>query len=214
MIESNSFFKYPWPHWKKLNSGWWLTAIGTLIAIILFLFPTILSIEFWIKSVVILILVFSPLLISSLIFLCKVITVTLRRILNYSKLLNEYQLKICELENAKKMILNLLKELTPIQRFNIEKVILYDKKLFIHIQKKKEMKLENGYKLGVFDLLEGNLMGLFKITEERNNEYIAQNFDYISPVWLGYIHQTGTVESTAPPNTIAVYLQNNGEYYE
>ena len=201
--------KAEWPRWKWPESGWWLTAAGALIGILLLAIPSFVSHELWIRLAVVITCFILPLLIFIFIYLTKVLFVALERLRHYDDLHEAYEKATEEVQRAQKMILYLSQELTSDRRFEIEKVLYYNHEVYIIVRKKRGRgrKLEVGDKLIVMDLRDGTIMGEFEVSEVRQKDYRARKTGYIYPVWLGYIHQADATESSATPDTEVIYME-------
>jgi uncharacterized protein YuzE len=127
-----------------------------------------------------------------------------------SKLANQRSEDITHLRQT---ILNLIQEITVGRVVEVINVQYYKERLYISI-KKAEEKLSLGDEIRVIDTEEGYVMGVFEVSEERDVEYIARSTAYISPMWMGYIHQMGNAESSAPPGTMAIIYPKDTDKHE
>jgi len=100
-------------------------------------------------------------------------------------------------------ILNFMKEITRGRIFTVNRVQLFDEKLYLKIEKEEDLELKNDSEIRVFDMESGIVMGVFEITDVQLTEFTARDV-YVSPLWRGYVRQTGNVESSIPPNTISI----------
>ena len=104
--------------------------------------------------------------------------------------------------------MELSQELTNGRKFEIEKTLYYDEQLYILLRKKRGTRLEVGHRVRVIDSQDGGIMGEFEVQEVRSDGYRARAYD-VDPVWLGFIHQDGKAEMSAPPHTVA-FLMSQG----
>ncbi|HEY0545160.1 MAG TPA: hypothetical protein VGC91_07170 [Pyrinomonadaceae bacterium] len=206
MAEESLISKADWPRWTWRESSWWLTAIGAVIALLLILYPLLISYPLWLRMLVGFASLLSPILILALIFSLKVATVALDRIHGYKQLYELSEQRTKEVAQAQETILYFLRELLGGRSFEIEKVQYYKDRLTLILKKKRGVTLEAGNEIRVIDTLEGVVMGIFEISEVRSKHYIARSQGSVNAVWLGYIHESGNAESSAPPDTAAIFF--------
>lgn len=119
-----------------------------------------------------------------------------------SQLADMQNQQITKLQDAN---LELTSELTNGRRFEIDKTLLYDNILYIVLKKNRHRRLETGHRVRVIDAQYGGIMGLFVVNEVRSDSYRAKA-EYVDAVWLGWVHEKGNAEASAPPNTVAYFI--------
>jgi len=110
-----------------------------------------------------------------------------------------------EITHLRQTILELIREITVGRIFEVTKVQYYKEKLYLTLKKRRGRELHIGDEIRVIDKAEGYIMGVFEVTEVRSTEYVARSAGYISPIWMGYVHETGNAEFSALPDSIAIY---------
>ena len=211
MNQDSSLQKADWPRWTWGESSWWLTAVGAIVGILVLAFPSITSHKLWVRLILLAFCVLLPALILLLIYSAKVIMIVTKRLRSYNDLYKNLEQRSEELIRSQDIILNLFQELTSRNRFEIDKVLDYDNNLYIVLKKKRGAKLSVGNTLAVLDLSDGTVMGIFEVIEVRAKEYRAKSASFVNAVWLGFIRQSGSTESAAPPHTTAILVAKEGE---
>ena len=199
--------KIKWPRWVWRDSAWWLTVFGTVFAVIVYVQPSVSSHSFWVRvSIALGVFVLSSILLLAMEHLVKACSVAFRRIRAYEGLHEIAEQQIQHNAKAQEVILKLLQELTAGRKFEIEKTLYYNETLYISIRKKRGARLQEGDMVTVINAQDGGIMGMFEVSEVRSDEYRARVADYIDPVWLGFVHQDGRAETSAPPNAAAFFM--------
>ncbi len=49
-------------------------------------------------------------------------------------------------------------------------------------------------------------MGTFEVVQVLSTHYIARNSSNVNALWLGYVLDKGGVESSPPPNVMALFI--------
>ncbi|HCC78557.1 MAG: hypothetical protein A2X25_09580 [Chloroflexi bacterium GWB2_49_20] len=155
------------------------------------------------------IIIVSPVLLPIILWICKTIIVAIVRSCDYSYLYHHIEQQNLEIEDLKANLSDILQRNNYYQECEIILASYIDNNIYISIQSKLTLKVNN--LLGVVDNRDGSLMGIFRITERRNNHYYAVATAGIEPVWKGYIVQNSQV--TMFPNLKAIYLPQ-GENHE
>ena len=198
--------KIEWPRWSWRDSGWWLTAFGAIFAAVIFVQPATSKHSFWLRLGISLAwFVSASVVILSVEHLVKTCLVAISRMKAYDGLYDVAEQQTQQMAKAQETILELSQELTSGRRFEIEKTLFYDDGLYVVLRKNRGSRLEEGDRVRVIDTEDGGIMGVFKVNEVRSDGYRARA-DYVNPVWLGFVHQDGKAEMSAPPNTIALLM--------
>ena len=133
-------------------------------------------------------------------------------IIRYYAAFNDSQQKNIDIIYLKQTVLGLYQEIEQRRIFQVIKVQFFKESLFLTLKKNEGVDLVKGDEIRILDKSDGEILGIFEITEIRSTEYLAQNSKHVSPIWMGYVHQQ--VESTAPPNSLAIHyakeVNNNG----
>jgi hypothetical protein len=208
--------KWEWPRWNWRDAGLWFTISGTIISFLTYIVPSLprrpLQTRLIIAGVT---FVASGLVFLFLAHLCRVLRVAWGRLQAYQELSDLAERrweKIAQIEEQRdreafqyqEAIRDLL-VMTGAKRFEMDRTQYYDNTLYIVLKKLRGIKLEKKHKVSVFDMETYNILGVFEVTEERDNKYWARNVGQIDPVWLGYAREPGNSE--APPNTVAIWMQ-------
>lgn len=179
---------------------------GAVFAAVVFVQPATSRHSIWVRFGISLgwFLVSSILLLAAE-YLLKTCSVAMNRLRAYNNLYDVAEQQARQIARSQETILELSQELTSSRRFEIEKTLYYDGLLYLVLRKKRGAKLEIGHRIKVIDAQDGGIMGVFEVTEVRSDGYRAKA-DYVDPVWLGFVHQNGKAETSAPPNTIALLM--------
>ena len=193
------------PEFRWRDSGWWLSACGTGVAIVTILVPSLAQYPIIIRiAIAVFSLFVAPVAVIAVMHLGTLVSVSSRRALLYQRLHAEYQATTDKLNAARETILALQDQLgTAIE---IDRVQYYKNEIYIVIRKKRGMKLESGALLAVIDTTDGMVMGRFKITEALQHECTAIRDGYVDPLWGSYVGQVGQSEMHAPPHTVALLV--------
>ena len=198
--------KLRWPRWAWRDSGWWLTVFGAVFAAVVFIQPAVSHHPLWLRLVICLgwFGVSSVLLLAAE-HLLKLLSTVIDRSRAYDDLYDIAERQSQQIAKAQDTILELLSELTNGRRFEITKTLYYNNILYIEVRKNRNKRLEPGSRVRVIDIQDGGIMGLFQVTEVRSDGYRARAED-VDPIWLGFVHQTGSAEASAPPNMVAFLI--------
>jgi hypothetical protein len=208
--------KWEWPRWNWRDAGLWFTISGTIISFLTYIVPSLprrpLQTRLIIAGVT---FVTSGLVFLLLAYLCRVLRVAWGRLQAYQELFDLAERRreeITWIEEKREREVTQFQEairdllaMTGAKPFEIDRTQYYGDTLYIVLKKRRGIKLENKHKVSVFDLETYNIMGVFEVTEERDNKYWARNLGQINPVWLGYAREPGNNE--APPNTATFWMQ-------
>lgn len=198
--------KHKWPRWTWRDSGWWFAVFGAVLGAVVFVQPAISRHSFWVRFGISLgWFALSCILLLTVEHLFKSCLVAISRLRAYNSLYDVAEQQARQIARAQETILELSQELTRGRRFEIEKTLYYDETLYVVLRKKRGARLEVGHRVRVIDTQDGGIMGVFEVNEVRSDEYRARA-DYVNPVWLGFVHQNGRAETSAPPNTIAFLM--------
>jgi len=160
----------------------------------------------WIRYTILLPLLLSPILVPNIIWLICSVMIILKRIICYPKLYNITVQKLSDIIKLKDSIIKLSESIESNNTFEITSATCYEKNLlYIAIRKNNNKKLEKFDNILTLDRKDGKIMGLFQITEVKENEYYAEEKSNIDPLWKGYVKQNGEISMI--PNIIAIYLK-------
>ncbi|MFH0983084.1 MAG: hypothetical protein V2A79_16315 [Planctomycetota bacterium] len=201
--------QYPRFRWPVV--GTWLTSIGTLLAAVLVVVPTIVNWSVRIRIVLLLALTLAPAIVIAILHLFRRCRVVLSRARAYPKLTTELAALRTEFDQATSAISALIRDRQERNGFRIAYCYLYQDKPVIALHKKRGPRLETGVTLTVFDQDSGGVLGTFRVTDERGDHCLAIGSGPIDAVWLGYMKKEGTTQSQAPPGALAVYFPNDGD---
>ena len=194
-----------WPR-LKWQSEMWFALIPFVLGFIVFLFPNLSGDEKYIqlRFIIGIPLLFSPLLVPLTIWGIRILNNAMLRIDEYPRIFALLVKVRSELRQLNQNFMDLVQSTSNQHRFEILKASVYEKQYFIVVKKTANPLLKTDDTLIVVDVADKKRMGNFQVTEERENEYYAQNIGNIDPVWSGYIRQRGEV--TVNPNLTALYL--------
>ena len=179
---------------------------GAVFTLVMFVQPAISGHSFWRRlGIGLAWFVFSSAFLMIAAYAAKATSVLASRLRAYEELSNLVEQQKRQIEKAREVNLTLSQELTNSRKFEIEKTLYYSETLYLVLKKKRGVKLEVGHKVIVLDAQDGGIMGEFKVSEVLSGEYRARA-DFVSPVWLGFVHQDRNAEMPAPPNVIAMFF--------
>ena len=108
MLEETQQFEANIPKFKWRDSGWWLTACGTIIAFTTIIIPSVAQYSTITRVGIAVISFFiAPIIIIAVIFFCRLISVLFRRLTLYDNLFGKYQTTSKQLNTAQRTILAL-----------------------------------------------------------------------------------------------------------
>jgi len=186
-----------WPRWKCPSI--WFTVLSFALALINFL---ILNLEQKYRFIIGILLLISPILIQTFLWIIKTFVIIFKRISCYSNLYNKYQM-------FKESISILWKNCIEDRLLEIYWATYQGDEFIIVLKNSSKLNIEKGNKILVFDKRDAFPMGQFEITDVRDDKYYAICTKNIDPVWLGYVKQVG--ETRAVPYYIAAIYLPSGE---
>jgi len=195
-----------WPRWKY-PLKWYTVIVPLFLAPIAFIFP---DLELKRRYIIAALLIFSPIIIQTFLWLHKIILTIYKRTINYPNLYDIYKEISSNFDELKNLFFNEMIN----SRTKVSEIIgaKYQRsELYIILKNNSELNLIEGNKVVVIDKKDSVYLGKFEITEVRDNEYFAVGVNNIDLVWLGYVRQEG--ETTMMPNIIAISL-HSGEWDE
>jgi hypothetical protein len=107
---------------------------------------------------------------------------------------------------AQETVLSLSAQLFGERSIEIELVQHYNERLHLRLRRRTGLNLEVGSEIKVIDLTEGSIMGTFEVVQVLSTHYIARNSSNVNALWLGYVLDKGGVESSPPPNVMALFI--------
>ncbi|CAN5899435.1 hypothetical protein BH23PLA1_BH23PLA1_08650 [soil metagenome] len=200
-----------WPSWNWRESGWWLTAVGFIIAVVLLVFPGITTLELRVRlGLALLALLMVPLALLALFHLFKALPVALARLRQYDILYPQIEELEKERNVLRSSIIDLWEHLTSGQKLNIKKILYHRETVYLLLEKKRGKRIEVGTTLRAIDIQDGYFMAVLKIIEVRGEGYLAEASS-VNPLWLGQIHRLNLPESSPPPRIAAFLLPKQDE---
>lgn len=195
----------------KLEWRWqfWLSVIPFLLGIILLIYPQLTDVAYYqeystLRNAIAIVSLLSPIILPLALWFIKSIIITVKRANNYPRLYRHDIKARGELAESKKLISELLNYVNEENIFEIKKAAFINNNLYITLQKKDNPLLSIGDKVLVMHMVDRFPMGLFNVTEIRNNIYYTIGNDKIDPLWLGYVKTQGEVEVL--PHVSAMYI--------
>lgn len=207
MNEQTDSFHLTKPQWRRPDSGWWFTIWGGIAAIITLLHPSISTSAWYIRlSIGLVGFVVAPFMISIIFHLYKLVWFIWKRNLNYDNLYNDWFVSKQQMSKATETIRLLGEALERKKKVEISRVNFFRNKLYIIVKRKRGLSIEEGQEIHVIDSSDGFLLGYFRVSAIRTNEYIAVENGHIDPVWRGYANTTGESEMQPPPGSIGFLI--------
>lgn len=199
--------KIKWPRWAWRDSGWWLTVFGAVFAAVIFVQPAVAHHSLLVRLAITLgWFVLSSVLLLAAEYAAKVGSVLVSRLRAYEGLSDLAEQQKQQIEKAQEVIVELSQELTNGRKFEIEKTLYYNEMLYLVLKRKRGAKLEVGHTIRVIDAIDGGIMGVFRVNDIIRSDGYRAVAEWVDPVWLGFVHQDGKAEMSAPPNGIAIFL--------
>lgn len=124
----------------------------------------------------------------------------------FSNLVKQKEKEIWQLRET---VLNLYRELTGGRICEVYKVRYFKERLHLSIVREADKDSTRGDVVRVIDTTDGDIMGVFEVTEVSETSFEAKSTHYVNPLWLGYILQS-RAESTLPPDTVAILFPKEG----
>lgn len=198
-----------WPklRWRVTRN---LTIVMGLLAIILFIFPSLTeekSNEYRILVAVLIILI--PFIFFTAIpWSYEAMRVTIRRVRRYPRLLGISKGEWSALTKLQKSMAEYLMNQIKHHGFEIELVAFRKGKLYILIAKQSATDLNMGDVFEVIDYVDPKPMGQFKVTEIRDELYYAEGINRVDKLWMGYVQKYG--ETKCNPDMVAIHIPEGG----
>jgi hypothetical protein len=191
------------PQWMVRDTGWVLTAIGTVAAILLLLFPQVTQNHFRFRLIALVIILAAVAFLAVAIYCIRRVVCLYRKSASYDDLYAHLLSTQSELEQARDTIRQYITANDP---YELESVLLHRDQLFVVIRKKPGRAMPIGTRFAVVDTGNGSPMGVFAVTEIRKAAYHAQADGFVNPIWIGFIKQSGKSEYSPPPGTAAFVM--------
>lgn len=208
---------FDWPRWSVPQGiGQWISAIGYLMGVVGFIalfVPTVASFA----VLAILLVLFSPLLVASALYMARLTHVAYRRLIQYKLLHGTLKQKdqtmdqlTRRLAHTETVLLSIGTALIDSQRIQIERVQLYQGVVYL-ILDPLLTEVQVGDLVIVIDTTDGVLFGTFEVNSVERGRCIAREKGNLDPVWAGEIHQAGHPETFPPPYSAAIlYKEGQG----
>lgn len=199
-----------WPKFQW-NVTKWLTIASFLIGALLLIFPGWSEGKFdEYRILVAVLIIMSPfLLFTAFPWICKVSTVTARRLRCYPKLLETSKGQGRDLKAMNKMIVDFIQNHINSNSFEIVRSAFTNEKLYILLARQSGKEMVVGNIVEVLHKKDNMLMGRFKVTELREKVYYAEGISHVDPLWLGYVRKQGEIQ--IQPHMIAIHVPNGGQ---
>ncbi len=199
-----------WPSWQWRESGWWLTVVGVMIAVILLVFPDITSLKIQVRIGLAILAVVGPFGLIVLLQALKALPVGLLRLRYYGRLYRRYDDLNEEKGFLRASIIDLWRQLENAQKVNIKKIFYLRETVHLLLGNKRGKKIEIGTTLRAIDVRDGFVMANLVIVEVRSDGYLAEARD-MDPLWLGQLRLQNLPESAPPPRIVAFLLPKQDE---
>jgi len=189
-----------YPRWKWPASSWFLTAIGTFVALALVIFPGMTGNPWAQRIVAAFMIVFLTTLPVCLPYVVRVSWVFCRRALHWGAMLNVLKELSDKLDITQNVLRSLLQERRERNAYRIAYCYDYQDRTFIALKNRPGPTVHVGARVIVVD---EEIIGEFKTIEEVDGYYRCEKDGYIDALWLGSIKKSGSQHSEAPPEARA-----------
>lgn len=204
---------YPRLRWPA--SGWWFTAVGTLISVALVLFPGVTGLTGRNRLVLILLLISVPGAIVLSLHVTTRARVFVRRALRYGAFQDAIESLEGQLGAAERSLSSILEERKRRNAFGVAYCYGFENRTFIALRKKKGPAVTPGAEVAVVEQGSKSLLGKFKVLKDDGSYYVCELDGFMDALWLGHVKQSGAQRSEAPPEAVAWVLpETNGESNE
>lgn len=193
------------PEWVARDSGWWLTALGVVLGLLVVLLPQVTGAQspWWLRGLLAIAAFAFLHFLLRLVYWAGLFSLRWRKGAAYDVLHTNWEAARNELAEARNTIRRYAAAASP---YELDRVQVLRDRLYLLIRKKRGPALTPGMHFAVLDTSTFSLMGKFVITEIRTGVYVARDDGYVSPVWIGYIKHTGRTECAPPPGSVAVLI--------
>lgn len=208
---SNKADRIAMPSWKWPDTGWYFTAIGAFLGLLLLVAPDSIKLTFLPRVILAIVASLAPGLWIIGTHIQKVLVALYLRSKDYDVIRDSYDEVFSEQQNSKSLINALMRERENRRTLRISHCYCYLGNAYIALTRKKGFRVGVGDSFTVVDQENGQALGDFMITEAQEESYIGKSQGNINAVWFGYIRQAGTARSEPPPTAVALFIDSNGE---
>lgn len=222
MSERDNHFELDKPRWVVFDSGWWLTAGGTTLAVLTIVFPSLLQLSLWQRTGISLtLLLLTPLFVTLVIFGSKWGWYVWQRSGKYDGLLSRFQTqsaRISDLEGQNEEARNTIRLLVAhIQGdgvFEVAYVQSFMGKVYVRIRKRQDYTLSVGQVVLVLSKADYYPFGTFRVESHEDDYHIGIKDGYVDSVLAGLLEESRGTAIVPPPGTVAVLniegMERNG----
>ena len=195
--------QHPWPrlHWRP---ELWFTFVGSLLAFVVFFWPSISDSQSPVSSRLLIgiPLLLAPLLAPALLWLLATTRTVARRVRDYPRVHLAAVQELDDIDSLKSDVYAIALQRQEARALNILAATVVDGHLYLSLARTPDTLLAIDDPVAVIDQSDGLTMGMFKITQVREQDYYAVGTSGINPLWKGQVLQLG--ETTMFPNMVAL----------
>ncbi|NJO05000.1 MAG: hypothetical protein HC876_05430 [Chloroflexaceae bacterium] len=107
---------------------------------------------------------------------------------------------------SERQTLRIIRQFTARRRFQIDRVVYQNKRLYILVRKREKARLLKDDILTVMHEVDNALMGTFVVMQEREEGYFAVGTDDVDRLWLADVINRGG-ETGPPPGMVAIRIE-------
>ena len=201
--------EYPRLTWP--GAGGWLTYLGTLVTLLLWVFPSTIQMPLAKKLAIAFLLFLASAMPIVAWHLVRVVLVAYNRAHQVDALVRDIELLHEKLVSAQQTINDLLQERRNRNVYSIDHCYTYEDQPFLALRKKPGAGVPVESKVTVIDTEIGGVMGYFRVIRQDNGFYLCRKDGYMDALWLGWMKKSGSQHSAASPTAVALIISTEDE---